>query len=101
MELENFCQSCKCHWIIQNCWVQKKMDQKARILQVLLYQNGTFTKPGMTLKEMTTVVITQWKKNKFRFKDNRYGSEQFASFKTMEKERASIVIVVYSYKKQL
>ena len=29
------------------------------------YQNGAFTKPGMTLKEMTSVVITQMEKINF------------------------------------
>ena len=65
MELENFCQSCSMP--LDNPELQgiEKDGSKSNEYCKYCYQNGAFTNPDMTLKEMTSVVITQMEKMNF------------------------------------
>ena len=65
MELENFCQSCSMPLDNTELLGTEKDGSKSQEYCKYCYQNGAFTNPGMTLKEMSSVVITQMEKINF------------------------------------
>lgn len=62
MELKIFCQSCSMPLDKPELLGTEKDGSKSQEYCKYCYQNGAFTNPDMTLKEMTSVVITQMEK---------------------------------------
>ena len=62
MELENFCQSCSLPLDDSEMRGTEKDGSKSLEYCKYCYQNGEFTNPDMTLKEMTSEVISRMEK---------------------------------------
>jgi len=62
MKLENNCQSCSMPLDNPELQGTEKDGSKSNEYCKYCYQDGVFINPGMTLKEMTELVITQMEK---------------------------------------
>ena len=65
MEPENFCQSCSMPLDNPELPGTEKDGSKNPEYCKYCYQQGAFTAPGMTLKEMSSLVVTQMEKMNF------------------------------------
>ena len=65
MEAENFCQSCSMPLDNPELLGTEKDGSKSPEYCKYCYQQGAFTTPGMTMKEMSSLVVTQMEKMKF------------------------------------
>ena len=65
MEIETNCQSCGMPLDIPKVRGTEKDGSQSNAYCRYCYQNGTFTNPGMTIKEMTSNIITQMEKMNF------------------------------------
>jgi len=62
MELENYCQSCSMPLDNPELLGTEKDGSKSQEYCKFCYRNGAFINPEMTLKEMTSLVISQMEK---------------------------------------
>lgn len=68
MKLENYCQSCSMPLDNPDLQGTEKNGTKSSEYCIYCYRDGVFTKPGMSLKEMTSKVIAQMEKMSFHSK---------------------------------
>ena len=64
MKLETYCQSCGMPLDNPELQGTEKNGSKSEEYCKYCYQNGAFTNPNMTLKDMTSLVIAQMEKMK-------------------------------------
>lgn len=62
MKVETYCQSCSMPLDNPDLQGTEKDGSKSEDYCKYCYQNGAFVTPGMSLKEMTTLVVTQMEK---------------------------------------
>ncbi len=90
MEHENFCQSCNMPLDNAELLGTEIDGSKSQEYCKYCYQHGAFTNPGMALKEMTSVVITQMEKMNF---DSKAIDMVVSSLPNLKRWRSKTVLV--------